>query len=456
MGGLTSLRSMLVSLMTIYVLSVIGALMAAIPMILHVNPRSECILFASQEGYGHYALCAMVGWVNLIMVVGAIFLIFLCSAEYRRRSGHAKTGKFEDQNVPTLILFGTCVFFGLSLVLTIITTAGYQSACDSLSIGPKAQLRSKLNTDPYNTRGEEIGSLYEEDLAFHRYTNKYGNAYGAQIFTQGITCRSVLTDPDIHQKLHDKHHNKLAAYHGYWYQEDLFPFNSAYEANRVNALVESSLAGGWICTGFWLLSLVLISIQKYLLGKKQAEADRVSVHSAMMGPNGTVMNGSMHGGSMMRSGYNGSMMSGRGSSFQRGGPSRGSNHSIKSVRRDVDDIALNHFMGASASLPRQQIPAAPVGGYGRKDMDDMIINQHINANRTPNQHSRYSSMETGYVSDGAGGPRGYETQYTQPDFSHLQQSQPLTGRPPPSVPMPTGEDPTYVRHYRDEVETEIF
>ena len=55
MGGLTSLRSMLVSLMTIYVLSVIGALMAAIPMILHVNPRSECILFASQEGYGHYA-----------------------------------------------------------------------------------------------------------------------------------------------------------------------------------------------------------------------------------------------------------------------------------------------------------------------------------------------------------------------------------------------------------------
>ena len=69
---------------------------------------------------------------------------------------------------------------------------------------------------------------------------------------------------------------------------------------------------------------------------------------------------------------------------------------------------------------------------------------------------RYSSNETGYVSDGAGGPRGYETQYTQPDFSHLQQSQPLTGRPPPSVPMPTGEDPTYVRHYRDEVETEIF
>ena len=59
------------------------------------------------------------------------------------------------------------------------------------------------------------------------------------------------------------------------WQEDLFPFNSAYEANRVNALVESSLAGGWICTGFWLLSLVLISIQKYLLGKKQVSSLRV-------------------------------------------------------------------------------------------------------------------------------------------------------------------------------------
>ena len=50
-------------------------------------------------------------------------------------------------------------------------------------------LRSKFNQDPYDTRGEEIQSYYEEDLAFHRYTNKYGNAYGAQIYTQGITCR---------------------------------------------------------------------------------------------------------------------------------------------------------------------------------------------------------------------------------------------------------------------------
>ena len=52
MAGLTSLNVLLVSLMTIYGLSVIGALMASIPMILHVTPRSECLLFSAAIGGG--------------------------------------------------------------------------------------------------------------------------------------------------------------------------------------------------------------------------------------------------------------------------------------------------------------------------------------------------------------------------------------------------------------------
>ena len=107
------------------------------------------------------------------------------------------------------------------------------------------------------------------------------------------------------------------------------------------------------------------------------------------------------------------------------------------------------------TIPRT-MPTTPAG-YGRKDMDDMIINQHINANRTPN--SRYSSMETGYVSDSHQQPQQprFETQYTQPDFSHLQQQQQLPGLRQPVVPQPgLAEDPLYTKHYRDEVETEIF
>ena len=52
-------------------------------------------------------------------------------------------------------------------------------------------MREKLNRNPQDTRGEEIQTLYEDDYKFNRYTNKYGNAYGAQFFTIGITCRLV-------------------------------------------------------------------------------------------------------------------------------------------------------------------------------------------------------------------------------------------------------------------------
>ena len=98
------------------------------------------------------------------------------------------------------------------------------------------------------------------------------------------------------------------------FQTDIYPFNSEHEAIRINALVESSLAGGWICTGLWLLALALIAIQKYLLKKQQVEADRVSVHSAMMGASGYNQSAA---GSFLRPPGQGSVISGR-SGFQRG------------------------------------------------------------------------------------------------------------------------------------------
>ena len=53
----------------------------------------------------------------------------------------------------------------------------------------RSQITQKLNEDPYNTRGEEIQTRYEDDYKFHRYTNTYGNAHGAQFYTISITCK---------------------------------------------------------------------------------------------------------------------------------------------------------------------------------------------------------------------------------------------------------------------------
>jgi hypothetical protein len=50
-------------------------------------------------------------------------------------------------------------------------------------------VQQKLNADPFDTRGEEIRTRYEDDYKFHRYTNRYGNAFGSEFYTIRITCR---------------------------------------------------------------------------------------------------------------------------------------------------------------------------------------------------------------------------------------------------------------------------
>ena len=49
---------------------------------------------------------------------------------------------------------------------------------------------------------------------------------------------------------------------------------------------------------------------------------------------------------------------------------RGSDRSIKSTKRDIDDIALSmhHLGGSQKLLP----PTGSTTGYGRKDIDDMV------------------------------------------------------------------------------------
>ena len=101
----------------------------------------------------------------------------------------------------------------------------------------------------------------------------------------------------------------------------------------------------------------------------------MSVHSTMMGGNASLK----RDGTLNYS-RNGSVMSGsiRGSTFQRGGPGsiRGSDRSMRSSRRDIDDIALSmHHMGGSQHFPigaSTSGVAAASSGYGRKELDDMV------------------------------------------------------------------------------------
>ncbi len=89
---------------------------------------------------------------------------------------------------------------------------------------------------------------------------------------------------------------------------------------------------------------------------------------------------------------------------------RGSDRSIKSTKREIDDMAINNILSTGGTLSR------PVNttSYGRKDFDDMVINQYMQqqqqqpAYRTPQQQHRSiaSSRETGYISDSAASASG--------------------------------------------------
>ena len=48
------------------------------------------------------------------------------------------------------------------------------------------------------------------------YAGKIGNPYGDPLYEVRITCRTIFTDPNVHQELHDTHVKRFANYFGYW------------------------------------------------------------------------------------------------------------------------------------------------------------------------------------------------------------------------------------------------
>ena len=125
----------------------------------------------------------------------------------------------------------------------------------SLSSG---NIANKLNANPYKTLGEQIFSRSEDDYKFHRYLNRYGNAFGSESYTIRITCRSILTDPEIYQKLHETHIERLSRYHAYWFGVDTYAYDAQYEAIKTNALIEASMGGSWLCFGFLLAAMIFM------------------------------------------------------------------------------------------------------------------------------------------------------------------------------------------------------
>ena len=79
-----------------------------------------------------FSACNIVAYAFLFVISGAIYLFVRCLFERRRRHGHAKAGKFENQRVPVSILAFHNAVTCVALLLTLLTTTGYIVACENL------------------------------------------------------------------------------------------------------------------------------------------------------------------------------------------------------------------------------------------------------------------------------------------------------------------------------------
>ncbi len=62
------------------------------------------------------------------------------------------------------------------------------------------------------------------------------NPFGQNTYNPRITCRTIFTDPNNHQELHDQHVKNFNNYYGYWYQDDLYAYDARTQAILQNGL----------------------------------------------------------------------------------------------------------------------------------------------------------------------------------------------------------------------------
>ena len=80
---------------------------------------------------------------------------------------------------------------------------------------------------------------FHDDNQFWRYTGEVRNPFGQDLYKVQLTCRSIFTDPNNHQELHDNHVKTFNNYYGYWFKEDLFAYDARYQVKEaISALNE--------------------------------------------------------------------------------------------------------------------------------------------------------------------------------------------------------------------------
>jgi len=245
-------------------------LLAGSCILVHVTPRSQCLLFIHDDGnslsYGSYYYCELLGSGHilsfLLMLVTAI-LNFKQIRKLITASGVPALKGLKYLKVKqktTMLQWLNC---SVMLILSVILTVGFRASCDIFRIFVEDKIDKKLNIDLTKLRGETVDERFVDDPFFWRYTKKVTNSFGADMFSTVTSCRVMMTDPALVTMLHDNHAQKFAGYYGYWYDEDVYPLDPSSEAMKTNTLMEISLAASWLASLVWLgLGVYIMIVSK--------------------------------------------------------------------------------------------------------------------------------------------------------------------------------------------------
>jgi len=336
------------SLLFLLIAQLVGAflvLLAGSTLVAHVDPLSECVIFAWQEeeslSYGNYYVCDIIGYgfifINILVFVTAYITL-------RQRSSISSLSKhFSMRNLSSLKIGKRLVvihFVILMIVttLTMVLTVGYKESCEVFNDHVTKLLTKKINTDPQLLAGETLEDRFVDDPMFWRYVQRVTNVFGSNLYPIKTSCRGLFTDPTIATLLHDNHVTKYSDYFGWWYHQDIYSFDAQSQAIKTNVLIEASLAGSWLSTLVWLGATIFVYVQRRRLAKQSAKARADAVDSTSLRSDrsaastyqrGSIKPGSSPASSIRIPGNVYSSVTSNASSYN---------------RKDIDDLALGSIL----------------------------------------------------------------------------------------------------------------
>jgi len=273
--------------MVLYFIAFLTTFLMSVPMLLHVVPMSECLLFVDYSydqnrkfTYGNPNGCYAAGVLPLVVAVGAIGLMFVQYLQLTKLRDHLRNPEMSSDEYRyncrkmfwRMIIVHSCLG-ALVLVIACILSAGYALTCRNMYLVVEKEIRARVAANPNPSRQYNTQNILHENFASDHTVNRYLydnlNAFGQNRFDQSITCRSLLTDKINHYELKKNHRNNqfYAQHHGFWNNDDQISDVGNFEhiAFTDNLRLECSLAGAWLSAVIWSIILMLMIKERHHL-----------------------------------------------------------------------------------------------------------------------------------------------------------------------------------------------